>query len=267
VAFDWAVVVIPLHDASRTATESAIVFSDRAAPLDVRWASPQLVQSEDCGVAKSATCGVLDKQNGVFTVPSGAGSREAFIIAPPRAPDSNNDPWRPGAEWSPCFVSARLSQDGQHLVAGTTFGLLYLLPDFSRILRGDAPADKVVQRLNLHEPVSHISWDSHESRIMIILDSKDVLVIALDQAHLPRSVKPNVSLDSARAIKLHPPTDLRLGGSYNLQTTRTRLWFSARPDKMYQQSQAKLAVSGNEADVIAGEGELPEGISSGEGPR
>ncbi|EKM51760.1 uncharacterized protein PHACADRAFT_165090 [Phanerochaete carnosa HHB-10118-sp] len=110
VAFDWALVVVPLEDAP--AAGSVIVFSDRRAPLDVRRSGPRLVRSEDRGTSKSATCSVLDRKNKVFTIPSGAGSQETFTVALPNTSGTNltpEDAWRPGAEWSPCFVSGMVS--------------------------------------------------------------------------------------------------------------------------------------------------------------
>lgn len=60
---------------------------------------------------------------------------------------------------------ARFSPDGRHLIAGTVFCLLYLFPDFSRVLRGTANCTDIVQKLNVGEPVSDLLWDVHQHRV------------------------------------------------------------------------------------------------------
>ncbi|GJE88810.1 hypothetical protein PsYK624_048970 [Phanerochaete sordida] len=240
VAFDWAIAIVSLREDIDIPT---IVFMDRGAPLDVRWLSPRLIESAGHDETEAALCTVLDESSGVFTLPYRADAYKTFDVgqAPADRHAEPEGPWRPNHEWSPCFVSARFSPDGRHLVAGTSFGLFYLLPDFSRVISGDVAVDKIAQKLNLREPISHISWNSHEQRMMIILDSKNILIMTLGRASDDCSNGSSVSLVSARATKLQPLLDVRLGGSHNLQMSRTRLWFSTKPSRMYEQAQAQAS--------------------------
>ena len=62
-------------------------------------------------------------------------------------------------------IPARFSPDGRHLIVGTVFSLLYLFPDFTRVLRGTANATDIVQKLNIGEPVRDLLWDVHPYRV------------------------------------------------------------------------------------------------------
>lgn len=62
---------------------------------------------------------------------------------------------------------ARFSSDGRHIIAGTVFSLLYLLPDFKRVLDGVVLADKAVQRLHIGEPVRDLYWGVHKFKVVL----------------------------------------------------------------------------------------------------
>lgn len=62
---------------------------------------------------------------------------------------------------------ARFSPDGHHIIIGNVWSIVYLLPDFSRILYGTAQVHKVVQKLHIGEPVQDLVWDVHKYKIAV----------------------------------------------------------------------------------------------------
>ena len=109
VTFDWALVIVPLHEDSSAVAESAIVYMDTTAPLDVRWLAPRLVPFGARTDSEGAIgYPVIDKGNNIFTIPSRPSPMiiSSVSLTPPQGGgDDPAAPWRPGAEWSTCFVS------------------------------------------------------------------------------------------------------------------------------------------------------------------
>ncbi|KAI0338346.1 hypothetical protein BDW22DRAFT_706892 [Trametopsis cervina] len=58
-----------------------------------------------------------------------------------------------------CFISAKFSPDGRHVVVGTAFGYIYLFPDIQRMFEGDMAGTEIVQKLYFEEPIRVIQWD------------------------------------------------------------------------------------------------------------
>lgn len=61
---------------------------------------------------------------------------------------------------------ARFSPDGRHLIVGTAYSLMYLFPDFARVLRSTANDVDIVQKLNIGEPVRDLLWDVQQHRVV-----------------------------------------------------------------------------------------------------
>ena len=65
------------------------------------------------------------------------------------------------------YHTAKFSSGGHHVVVGTAFGLLYLLPNVAGLLSGLTTLQDTVQKLNVGEPLMDILWEEDNRRIFM----------------------------------------------------------------------------------------------------
>ncbi|CAL1710653.1 unnamed protein product [Somion occarium] len=136
---------------------------------------------------------------------------------------------------SPCFASLEFSPDERRLVIVTGFGLLYLIPDFSRIARGLTTVEKIVQRVHIGTPLSHISWGDRSRRFALKTEEGDTFIIDLEPSYHSPSY-PRRSSPVLQKALVHRLADFRMSNLnlvfIHMQLTRTRLWLVWDPQTL-----------------------------------
>ncbi|EKM53006.1 uncharacterized protein PHACADRAFT_259176 [Phanerochaete carnosa HHB-10118-sp] len=236
VCFDSVVVVVPLYDDGTGGPSAgnktpAFVYVEDQGPFEVQRTVLQL--SKDAAEDLSSGDGgivLADKYVSAVKV-SGADALEAHIAVPPPLQTTEEESRaliRPGARWTSGLISAKFSPDGRHLIAGTVFSLLYLFPDFSRVLRGTTDCANVVQKLNIGEPVRDLLWDVHPQRVALRTEPGDIYIVDLNPGYYMDVCAPPeaaVSFARARLLRLRDFASLYGTLSGNMQMDATRLWF------------------------------------------
>ncbi|KIP03648.1 hypothetical protein PHLGIDRAFT_121393 [Phlebiopsis gigantea 11061_1 CR5-6] len=173
----------------------------------------------------------------------GSDAMEGHSVVPPGAAEA-----LPGDEWRRAagFISARFSPDGQHIIAGTVFSVLYLLPDFIRILDGTALADSVVQKLNLGEPVRDLYWGVHKFK-----EPGDTFILDLNPRYYSDPHDSTASLSAAKVFRLRDITVYR-----SMRLRRTGLWFVSNVTEMHRnvrkraEEQEQTWMNGSQTDGL-----------------
>jgi len=176
--------------------------------------------------------GYLNVPNSNDFLVSGKLAMERFEVMPPSIQESNEHSQAlVRRHVSPLFISVAISPDERHLIVGSAFSLLYLIPDFIRIGKKYNTVEEVVQRIHVGSPIMNITWGPHERRFALSTDDGYTFLFELDATyHDPRGAADpsdpgSIALSGALVHRL---ADFRMTGfnglSVNLQMTRTRLW-------------------------------------------
>lgn len=146
-------------------------------------------------------------------------------------------------------MSARFSPDGRHLIAGTAFSLLYLFPDFSRLLRGIAKDTDIVQKLHVNEPVRDLAWDIQRHRVALRTEPGDTFIVDLHPGYHTQTnmatAPTAVSFDHARLLRLRDFSSLYGAVFGNLQMRQTGVWFVWDIAQMHEDVRSRVKEQGN----------------------
>lgn len=106
VAFDWALVILPLETAVEASADRAIVYIDRAlgTRLQVQQSVPRLIKTAVHSAEISPEYTILTHEDSSSVTVSCAHVSETFASSSTDLQEER-DEWNPGHGWSPCFVS------------------------------------------------------------------------------------------------------------------------------------------------------------------
>ncbi|KAI0691501.1 hypothetical protein BC835DRAFT_115660 [Cytidiella melzeri] len=126
-----------------------------------------------------------------------------------------------------CYISAKFSPNGRHLVIGTTCSHIYFFPDIDRMFdAGIAPAE-IVQKMVVDEPIRFIKWDAQD-RVFAFQDEDNstwlLNLCPTYHAHRDDEPEPPLSLVGARVLRVHTFGSMHIRAHQNLQVRKAGVW-------------------------------------------
>ncbi|GJF00181.1 hypothetical protein PsYK624_164600 [Phanerochaete sordida] len=253
--FESALVVVPLRSddapgGSAARKTRALVYMEDQGPFDVRQKAYQL-SKRGANLDFSVPGGTIHTYKDLSALKvSGTDALEVHAVVPPSeetAEEISQALVRPGAHRSAGFISARFSPDGQHLLAGTVYSLLYLLRDVAGLLNGTVRADDAVQKLHIGEPVRDLVWDAHAHRAAIRTEPGDTFIVDLCPGYhldvrVPADAPP--ALAGARLLRLRDFASLYGGVTGNLLVRRSGVWFVWDVAQMHEDVRTRVREQG-----------------------
>lgn len=80
-------------------------------------------------------------------------------------------------------IAARFSPDGRHLAAINAFGLLYLVPKFTRVDHEIVSFSDIVRRVYFGQPLRHLVWDGQPNRLVVQADSYEIFIVNVNPGY------------------------------------------------------------------------------------